>query len=134
MKVCTKCKIEKPLTDYHKRSNRPCGVRNICKKCYKEYKFKRTDGYTRQYDLMKSYSITVEEYNKMLEKQNGRCKICNNIPDITKRKKYLCVDHNHITNKIRGLLCDKCNRGIGLLNEDLSIIKNALNYLQEHNN
>ena len=129
MKICSKCKVQKPLTDYHKRSNRPCGVRSICKECYKGYKYKRRDGYNREYDLMKSYSITTKEYDDLLKQQDGKCKICGTTSPIEGRKKYLCVDHDHNTGKIRGLLCDKCNRGIGLLNDDIKIIKNALDYL-----
>lgn len=133
MKICSKCKTEKPLSDYHKRNNRPCGVRSICKDCYKGYKYKRREGYEREYDLMKSYSITVQDYNEMYEYQNGKCKICEKGTDTMGRKKHLCVDHNHGTGQIRGLLCDKCNRAIGLLGDSINTLKKAVSYLEEHN-
>ncbi|MBC7381892.1 MAG: endonuclease VII domain-containing protein [Bacteroidia bacterium] len=133
MKVCSKCNIEKELTEYHKRSNRPCGVRSQCKSCYKEYpvKLKRRDGYMRQYDLNKSYGISLSNYNEILEKQNGKCAICNKTPKEKNmgRKKNLCVDHCHTTGNIRGLLCDTCNRGIGLLDDNKELLNNALLYL-----
>jgi hypothetical protein len=129
MKICSSCKIEKPLSEYHKRNNRPCGVRSICKSCYKEYPKKQRKDYMREYDLMKSYSITKNDYEALLKQQDNKCKICGSEPPSIGKKKYLCVDHDHKTGKIRGLLCDKCNRGIGLLNDDYKIIQNALNYI-----
>jgi hypothetical protein len=136
-KICSKCSENKPLSEYHKRSNRPCGVRSQCKMCYKDYPvtMKRRDGYMREYDLNKSYKITVDEYNKMFLKQKGCCAICNiNINEINKaHKKNLCVDHNHITKKIRGLLCDKCNRGLGLFCDDNNLLLKAINYLNANN-
>jgi hypothetical protein len=130
MKTCSKCKIEKELTEYHKRNNRPCGVRSICKQCYKGYEFKRRPGYAREHSLMKSYSITIEEYDYILKKQDSKCAICGiHSASIVGRKKHLCVDHNHKTGMVRGLLCDKCNRGIGLLNDDPITIKSAIDYL-----
>jgi hypothetical protein len=134
MKTCSKCSIEKPLTDFHKRSNRPCGVRSICKECYKKYpvKLKRRDGYMREYDLNKSYGITVEKYNELYKIQGGKCAICNEDASVKLkgRKKNLCVDHCHDTGVIRGLLCDPCNRAIGLLKDDFNVIQNAIDYLK----
>ena len=131
-KICSKCNKEKPLSEYHKRSNRPCGVRSQCKQCYKDYptKLKRRDNYMREYDLFKSYKISLEEYEKMLKEQNNSCKICeshiDNLKD--KRKKNFCVDHCHTTGKIRGLLCDSCNKAIGFFNDDISLLKKAILY------
>ena len=86
----------------------------------------------REYDLMKSYSITVDDYNRMFESQYGKCAICGTSSSVeSSRKKYLCVDHNHETGKVRGLLCDKCNRGIGLLNDDIQTLISAIKYLQK---
>ena len=86
----------------------------------------------RQYDLNKSYGITVEQYNSLFSKQGGRCAVCLKTASEKGmgRKKHLCVDHNHSTGEIRGLLCDPCNRGIGLLQDDYEIISNAVNYLK----
>ena len=134
MKVCSKCNIGKPLDSFHKRSNRPCGVRSICKDCYKQYprELKRSEGYTRNYDLQRSYSITTAGYNELLESQGGKCKICG-VPQntLTGHKKNLCVDHDHNTGKIRGIICDKCNRGIGLLNDSEETLRAALSYLEQ---
>jgi hypothetical protein len=135
LKVCSKCLIEKPLSEYHKRSNRPCGVRSQCKQCYKDYpkQFKRREGYSRQYDLMKSYGITVDEYNKLLESQSGVCSICKTTKPSSdaSRKKFFSVDHCHHTGKIRGLLCDCCNRALGLFKDNAEVMKEAIKYLEK---
>ena len=88
----------------------------------------------RMYDFTEGWSnsgLTIEDYNIMFKKQNGCCAICNkHILELNqKKKKHLCIDHNHDTGAIRGLLCDKCNRGIGLLQDDKEILLNAYNYL-----
>ena len=82
------------------------------------------------YDLKKSYGITSQDYNKMLEEQNNCCKICGfeYIPPA----KYLCVDHNHTTGVIRGLLCDKCNRGLGHFNDNQELLVKAIEYLARY--
>lgn len=87
----------------------------------------------RNYDLMKSYSITHDEYSSILLYQGGKCAICGiKESDLVGRKKYLCVDHNHKTGHIRGLICDKCNRGIGLLQDSINILEKAIGYLNNH--
>jgi len=77
--------------------------------------------------LLRKYKITLEQYNELFEKQNGRCAICKQKP--TKRR--LDVDHNHKTGKVRGLLCLACNAGIGQLDDDINILQEAINYLKE---
>lgn len=64
----------------------------------------------------------------MVKNQNGLCQICKSFK--SNRKSRLCVDHNHLTGKIRGLLCDRCNRAIGLFGDDSNILESALEYLK----
>lgn len=78
--------------------------------------------------LKRYYGIDIEDFEKMVDSQGGRCKICNTIPD-----KKLCVDHCHKTGTIRGLLCSKCNSGIGMLQDSPELLENALKYLKEYN-
>lgn len=84
------------------------------------------------YNRLKKYGITKEQYNQMLQDQGGVCKICsepptgfwkNNVP------KKLCVDHDHSTNKVRGLLCDSCNVGLGKFRDNIEILSKAVGYL-----
>lgn len=63
------------------------------------------------YELRRNYGITVEDYDRMFKEQNGRCKICGR--HRTEQKFKLCVDYNHETGKVRGLLCHRCNVGLG---------------------
>lgn len=65
--------------------------------------------------LKRLYDITLEDYTMMLAAQNGRCAICLRTPD-QEHHRVLHVDHDHQTGKVRGLLCSRCNTGIGLLN------------------
>jgi hypothetical protein len=73
------------------------------------------------------YGITDEQYDHMLKAQSFGCKICgtHHFP-----YKGPCVDHDHTTGKVRGLLCFNCNRGIGAFKEDVAIVEKALKYLQ----
>ena len=85
--------------------------------------------------LKYAYGITIEEYQKLWDLQKGLCAICGepetNIDHRTKQNRRLAVDHNHETKKVRGLLCTKCNKGIGLLGDDSEILQNAANYMRQ---
>lgn len=96
----------------------------------REYNTKNKDK-QKSRQLQKQYNITLEEYNTLLKTQNHVCAICNN-PETLMIKGKLCslaVDHCHDTGKIRGLLCTKCNRGIGLLRHDIDLLQKAILYL-----
>lgn len=88
---------------------------------YQERKAGRVNG-----DLLRKYGITLSEYESLLEEQGGVCAICAS-PPTTKR---LAVDHCHTTGEVRGLLCERCNRGIGLLGDSLERVESAARYLQ----
>lgn len=87
---------------------------------------KRRKELDRLYTLNKR-GLTTDQYNILFKKQNGCCAICNVHQD--NLKQALCIDHDHKTNTVRGLLCGKCNRGIGYLNDDINILHNAIDYL-----
>lgn len=74
------------------------------------------------------FGITPEQYWEMHDKQNGLCKICKKPQSVGIK---LDVDHNHKTNKVRGLLCRSCNTGIGLLRDSFSLLWEAVKYLLE---
>lgn len=75
------------------------------------------------------YDITEEDYQKMFEAQNGECMICGTHQD--KFNYSLHIDHNHKTNKVRGLLCFKCNNGIGFFNDDVELLGKVIEYLNK---
>ena len=76
----------------------------------------------RQYRIERRFGITVEEYENIL-KWKGKCEVCN----LTNK---LCLDHCHVTGRIRGVLCRKCNTGLGMLNDDPELVKALLVYIQ----
>ncbi len=81
--------------------------------------------------LKSKYSITKEEYEEMFEKQSGCCYICN-IPSDEAARGVLFIDHDHDDRtKIRGLLCNSCNLGIGWFEENPKIMERAISYLVE---
>lgn len=83
---------------------------------------------TKGYHLKDSFGITFEEYRQKLTEQNGVCAVCNQGPE----KRKLCVDHDHESGKIRGLLCGRCNTALGSLKESVVIIQALLEYLKKH--
>lgn len=79
-----------------------------------------------KYHLKKMYGITYEKYIEMVDSQNSKCMICGVCVD------KLHVDHNHITKQIRGLLCFNCNGGLGQFKDNLTNLKNAVQYLESY--
>lgn len=89
-----------------------------CKKCYGKQQ--------RNSALKRLYGITLEAYEALLEAQDGCCAVCGTRPT---KKMSLCVDHDHETGLIRGLLCGSCNKGIGLLGDSVDGLERAIRYL-----
>jgi hypothetical protein len=81
----------------------------------------------RRYHMKSNFGLTLEDFDRMLEQQNGVCAICEKECPTGQR---LGVDHDHVTGKIRGLLCRKCNSGIGQFGDSLDLVKKALAYLE----
>lgn len=116
-KVCTKCGESKPTLEFHKNYKNNDGLHYHCKKCRKN-------------ESLKQYDMTLSDYDKMLEKQGGRCKICStDTPRGQSTAGRFYVDHNHETGEVRGLLCNDCNTGIGLLKDSPLILSKAIEYL-----
>lgn len=83
--------------------------------------------------LLRQYGISLDEYNKILLEQNNACKICNK-PETKMHKNIvtdLAVDHDHVTGKVRGLLCFNCNLGLGKFQDDPIILEKAIKYLSQ---
>ena len=156
MKTCIKCKNMKSFKKFHKDKTKYDGFKPYCKKCRvedgkiyyqnnksnkttkynktEEYKMKKRI-YDNEYKLQKKnlllknkYGINLSEFSIMLIKQNTKCKICENIFE---NKRDICVDHCHTSNKVRGLLCRKCNCALGLFNDNIMILRKAIEYIGE---
>lgn len=125
-RICKKCGMYKPITGFPIQRQCLYGVEPICKAC----KAARRQEYIRLHperarnaDLKYQYGITLEDYAAMLERQQGQCAICGTADE------KLVVDHNHITGKVRSLLCHLCNALIGCAREDIAILVRAAAYL-----
>jgi phage-related minor tail protein len=88
---------------------------------------RQTDPKYRDKRLRWIYGISLEEYDAMLDRQGGVCAICKRKPD---EGKALFVDHCHVTGRVRGLLCGKCNSVLAFGNDDPDILRAAIAYLQ----
>lgn len=129
MRTCKECGEEKELSAFPQ--NRPGSFRNTCKSCYADKSRKwREDNpdYMWAYNLWRNYQVTVGDYMKMWEQQGYRCCICEYDYD----KEDLCVDHDHETGLVRGLLCSNCNIGLGMFEDNPQILRAAADYLENN--
>ncbi len=100
----------------------------LCKGCIKRHD-KVKDITDHASAISRKYGVTLFDYYKVERKQEYSCKICNtHLKDLN--TKFLSVDHCHTTLKVRGLLCRKCNRGLGFFNDDVIKLTKAIKYLQ----
>lgn len=83
---------------------------------------------------MRTYGLPVMQYEALLVEQGGRCAICREEGFLMKKhhRAKLMVDHCHVTGTVRGLLCHNCNRALGLLQEDATLLKVAAAYVSRH--
>lgn len=135
-RVCTKCGQEKPEEAFGWSSRRKNRRRYDCRDCrsnmamargyYKKPRPHQTREYLQNRDLLRYFGITLDQYNELLQKQDGCCALCGN-PPTTRR---LAVDHDHQTGRIRGLLCGWCNRALGLFRDDPALLTKAIGYLE----
>ena len=136
MKKCSVCKSVKRLSNFYKRTfNNIKKMRPECKNCsynyYKNY-VKNNRHKIREYDtkyrLKHFFGLSIEKYNEIGISHNWQCGICH-IKQSDCNKK-LAVDHNHKTGIIRGLLCSKCNHGLGFFKDNISLLEKAIIYLK----
>lgn len=79
-------------------------------------------------NLKWTHDITVEEYNALFDEQGGRCAVCRTHQNELKRRLY--VDHDHVTSRVRGLLCQNCNTILGHAHDNIETLENAITYLK----
>ena len=120
IRKCSVCELNKSCEEFGKHKSGKDGLRTICRNCAREVKFKN------------KYGITFEDYGTILKKQKGLCAICFHPEKLAKYGNilFLCVDHCHKTGKIRGLLCNACNRALGLLDDSPDRLDMAASYLR----
>lgn len=113
--ACTHCheKFAETTEFFYTDKTHKNGLCSWCKACSK--------GAMRNSQYKCRYGITLDDYNSVLEAQNGRCAICGELPS-----NHLCIDHDHKTGKVRGLLCISCNVALGWF-EKLEVSKDLYN-------
>lgn len=134
-KLCRGCSTEKSTTEFHRHRRHGDGLTSRCKSC-------ATSATQRWYAGNKKrvlsrlrfsyYGISEQEYQGLLLSQDGVCKICGK-EEVATRKGVLLplsVDHDHVTGKVRGLLCRQCNFALGHFQDDSDALLKASNYLQ----
>jgi hypothetical protein len=88
---------------------------------------KRVAAISRKSNLKTGYGMTLDQYESLLQRQGGKCEICKNAASTGKR---LVVDHCHVTGRIRGLLCSRCNLAIGMFKDSIDALAAAIEYLK----
>lgn len=135
MKTCKVCKIKKNEQEFELSYSlkNPTNRRKQCKKCRNKqrnlYESRYGDG-LRERNLKKFYNMSREDYLLMSSLQDNKCFICEKINNFGPWKDKLVVDHCHKSGKIRKLLCDKCNKGLGQFDDSPELLKKAANYIQ----
>jgi hypothetical protein len=142
-KKCPRCSLWKRIHTFHRFEASPDGRQRVCRNCSAEQasayrktpkgKAARRKG-ARKFILRSYYGLTEEDYEAMHSAQSGLCAICKK-PETSTRLgvlRRLSVDHDHITNKVRGLLCLPCNQGIGHLRDDPKLFEAAAAYIRKH--
>lgn len=142
MKKCTKCERHLPSSrfgskkhvckdgsvTYSKRSRcRDCTNEDNLKRYHSNDATKKAHNKASYNHRIKSYGMTIEEYEQMYKKQEGKCACCEVTPD-----RQLNIDHCHKTGKIRALLCHNCNTAIGHAKESIEVLNKLIKYLQRH--
>lgn len=146
MLTCPKCNQSKDVSEFY-----PSVLKTAykqCKKCsntqsrewaannrdaerarvrkYHAENRERLNEYARWQRFQRKYGVSKDQYVVMLASQEHQCKICDR-PLINQGR--VCIDHSHKTNKVRGILCDRCNRGIGLLQDNPTVLNKAAQYI-----
>lgn len=156
MKRCAFCLEEKSKENFHKKAKALDGLHPYCKVCtatknkswYVENKERHAATCASWYSKNKekanksgtdwhyrnNYGISYEDFILLAGKQQNKCAICSTTLVFSGRGTNRAVmDHCHTTGNIRGVLCSSCNQGIGLLREDIDILKGSILYLENYN-
>lgn len=146
-KICTNCKISKPISEFYKQKIGKDGLRSECKLCHKsknkEYHSLNKDKYrensrkwssnnkdaVRFYFIKRTYDITKERWLEMLKNQENKCAICSKSSE---DNSFFYTDHCHDSKKVRGLLCRDCNLLLGSAKDNVNILEEAIKYLNNN--
>ena len=136
--ICPECQRQAAKESYHKNKKPLTDIQKESKKISNlKWKYTvRESGFTNQQISMISnrYKLSEEELLSLINKQDCKCAICSkelnkNISNSENKDADLCIDHCHVTNKVRGLLCRDCNFALGLFKDNADNLTNAIKYL-----
>lgn len=142
----THCKQGHERTPENRASNgqcRPCKLEKIkewwaSRPLYKQTwrsNMRRSNWHGVNLEHIKTrYGLTLSEYEEMMYRQKGNCAACKRTLDVSKPKTSPHIDHDHVTGKVRGILCRMCNIGIGHFDDDTEAMLAAVSYLKKHKN
>jgi predicted transcriptional regulator len=124
-KQCHFCKVLQPAANFNRCRSRTDGRSATCKTCWA--------GYQSEKQLLSKYGITGQQYRELLAAQGYGCAICSSTDGMLRlgRKLRLNVDHCHVTGKVRGILCNSCNNGLGRFRDNPDLLLKAADYLQQ---
>ena len=138
-KKCRRCGEVKPRADFTRVTGLPNAVHSNCKACAAAGARERNGRsperlrlVNRRAKLKRNFGLTLEQYEAMVRAQDGRCAICGTGEPGGRgaRTGSFAVDHDHGTGRIRGLLCNGCNTGLGLFKDSPSVLRSAIDYLR----
>ena len=137
---CKKCGEVKQLTDFYKTGRKTDKNEEnrhyTCKECTKKRvaaSYKADPMQQRRRDLMRNYGITLEQYDEMLAMQGGKCALCPATePGGRHQQSHWCVDHDHVTGKVRELLCNDCNLVLGIIKDSPEHLGRMITYILKH--
>ena len=142
---CGHCNQTKKLSEFSRSKNKSSWCRDCCAENARKWRagnLERARQYDRDradrqktgparewqrfYRWLSRYGLTPEDYHVMFEAQDGVCAICGTSPD----ERPLNIDHDHETGQVRGLLCGRCNTGLGHFGDDVDRLRSAISYLE----
>ena len=146
VKHCGRCNKNLPLISFAKNMAKKDGMQERCRSCRKEHHYNNRDAVAVrrkavycsekawERKIRHSYNLSKEAFLQLLDIQGNVCVICGSDDwGCGKKTNRPHVDHNHSTGKVRGLLCNNCNRCLGLLKEDTNVLKSMISYLDYYN-
>jgi hypothetical protein len=123
-KRCSSCLALKELNEFHFNGGASTGRNSQCITC--------TTLCNRIGHLRRKFGLSLAQFNELLKKQENKCLICERtFADRPYKPNSVCPDHDHKTGRVRALICDRCNRVIGLIEENSEIALKILIYVEE---
>jgi hypothetical protein len=126
-KWCPSCRQDKPLTDFGRNRANSDGLTAYCRPCANAktlaQRRRQYDGGSREYHLLRRYGITVAQYDQLVADQGGVCALC-------RQRAPQHVDHDHLSGRVRGVLCSCCNQGLGNFRDDAATLRAAADYVE----